>query len=72
MYDLPDVMASDITGFTMFNKEENRFEYRSGLVMTNILLADEIIFQWENQEVFVDFFDYPEQLFPFFNITDKI
>lgn len=38
----PDVMASDITGFTMYNKEENRFEYRSGLVMTNILLADEI------------------------------
>lgn len=38
----PDVMASDITGFTMFNKEENCFEYRSGLVMTNILLADEI------------------------------
>lgn len=38
----PDVMASDITGFTMFNKEENQFEYRSGLVMTNILLADEI------------------------------
>ncbi len=38
----PDVMASDITGFTMFNREENRFEYRTGLVMTNILLADEI------------------------------
>lgn len=38
----PDVMASDITGFTMFNRAENRFEYRSGLVMTNILLADEI------------------------------
>ena len=38
----PDVMASDITGFTMYNKEENRFEYRSGLVMTNIFLADEI------------------------------
>lgn len=38
----PDVMASDITGFTMFNKEESRFEYRSGLAMTNILLADEI------------------------------
>ena len=38
----PDVVASDITGFTMFNREENRFEYRSGLVMTNILLADEI------------------------------
>lgn len=38
----PDVMASDITGFTMFNKEDNRFEYREGLAMTNILLADEI------------------------------
>lgn len=38
----PDVMASDITGFTMFDREENRFEYRAGLVMTNILLADEI------------------------------
>lgn len=38
----PDVMASDITGFNMFNKETGKFEYRSGLVMTNILLADEI------------------------------
>lgn len=38
----PDVMASDITGFTMYNKAEDRFEYRAGLVMTNILLADEI------------------------------
>lgn len=38
----PDVMASDITGFTMFNKQENCFEYRPGMVMTNILLADEI------------------------------
>lgn len=38
----PDVMASDITGFTMYNKQKNSFEYREGLVMTNILLADEI------------------------------
>ncbi|MCL1832599.1 MAG: MoxR family ATPase [Oscillospiraceae bacterium] len=38
----PDVMASDITGFSMFNKEKNAFEYREGLVMCNILLADEI------------------------------
>lgn len=38
----PDVMASDITGFTMYNREDDRFEYRAGLVMTNILLADEI------------------------------
>lgn len=38
----PDVMASDITGFTMYNKESERFEYRSGLVMSNIFIADEI------------------------------
>ena len=38
----PDVMASDITGFTMFNKETNQFEYKPGLAMCNILLADEI------------------------------
>lgn len=38
----PDVMASDITGFTMYNKQKNSFEYREGMVMTNILLADEI------------------------------
>lgn len=38
----PDVMASDITGFTLYNKQENCFEYRCGMAMTNILLADEI------------------------------
>ncbi len=38
----PDVMASDITGFTMYSKESDRFEYRAGLIMTNILIADEI------------------------------
>ncbi len=38
----PDVMSSDITGFTMYNKENNSFEYKPGLVMCNILLADEI------------------------------
>ena len=35
-------MASDMTGFTMYNKESERFEYRSGLVMSNIFIADEI------------------------------
>ncbi|MCH5325076.1 MAG: MoxR family ATPase [Eubacterium sp.] len=38
----PDVMASDITGFTMYSKQAERFEYRSGLIMTNIFIADEI------------------------------
>lgn len=38
----PDVTASDITGFNLFNKESNQFEFRPGMSMTNILLADEI------------------------------
>lgn len=38
----PDVMASDITGFTVYDKAEGEFVYREGIVMTNILLADEI------------------------------
>lgn len=38
----PDVMASDITGFTMYNKTSEKFEYRQGLIMTNIFIADEI------------------------------
>ncbi len=38
----PDVMASDITGFNIYNRSEERFEFREGLVMCNLLLADEI------------------------------
>ena len=38
----PDVMASDITGFNVYNRQKEMFEFREGLVMTNILLADEI------------------------------
>ena len=38
----PDVMPSDVTGFNMYNKLTNRFEYKPGAVMCNIMLADEI------------------------------
>ena len=38
----PDVLPSDVTGFTMLNKETNRFEYKKGAAMTNLFLADEI------------------------------
>ena len=38
----PDVMASDITGFNIYNRRTESFEFREGLVMCNILLADEI------------------------------
>ena len=38
----PDVMASDITGFSIYNRQKETFEFREGLVMCNIFLADEI------------------------------
>lgn len=38
----PDTLPSDITGFTMFNRETNRFEYRDGAANCQLLLADEI------------------------------
>lgn len=38
----PDVMPSDITGFSMYNQKNNEFEFHEGIVMGNILLADEI------------------------------
>ena len=38
----PDVMASDITGFTVLDKDSGEFIYKPGVVMTNILIADEI------------------------------
>lgn len=37
-----DTLPSDITGFTMFNREENTFEYKEGAAMCQLLLADEI------------------------------
>lgn len=38
----PDVMASDITGYNIYNRQKEEFEFRSGLVMCNLMLADEI------------------------------
>ena len=38
----PDVTPSDVTGFTMYNAQTGDMEYREGVVMTQILLADEI------------------------------
>ena len=37
-----DTMPSDITGFTLFNRETNRFEYQDGAANCQLLLADEI------------------------------
>ncbi len=38
----PDTLPSDITGFPVFNRETNRFEYRDGAANCQLLLADEI------------------------------
>lgn len=38
----PDVMPSDIAGFTMLDSKSGEFIYRNGAVMCNFLLADEI------------------------------
>lgn len=38
----PDVVPSDITGFTMYDKSSGEFKYTAGAVITNFLLADEI------------------------------
>lgn len=38
----PDILPSDITGFTMYNQKECAFEFHPGSIMSNIILADEI------------------------------
>ena len=38
----PDVMPSDVTGFSIYNQKSGEFEFRPGAIMTNIVLADEI------------------------------
>lgn len=38
----PDVLPSDIVGFSMFNAQSKEFEYKEGAVFANLFLADEI------------------------------
>ena len=38
----PDILPSDITGFSMYNQKLGTFEYYEGSVMSQIILADEI------------------------------
>ena len=38
----PDVMPSDVTGFTLYNQNTHEMVFQPGAVMTNFLLADEI------------------------------
>ena len=38
----PDLLPSDITGFTMYDRQKNEFIYKEGAVFANLLLVDEI------------------------------
>ena len=38
----PDILPSDITGFTIYNQKSGEFEFRPGSIMSQIILADEI------------------------------
>jgi len=38
----PDLMPSDLTGTSIWNQRDSRFEFHPGPIVTNVLLADEI------------------------------
>ncbi len=38
----PDVMPTDVTGFTVFNKNTGATEYQEGAIICNLFLADEL------------------------------
>ena len=38
----PDVMPSDVTGFSLYNRDAGRMEYQPGAVLCNLFLADEL------------------------------
>ncbi len=38
----PDLLPSDVTGFTIYDQQKGQFCFQEGPVITNILLADEI------------------------------
>ena len=38
----PDVLPSDITGYTLYNKETGKMTYQPGAILCNLFLADEL------------------------------
>jgi len=38
----PDILPSDVTGFSVFNKETGEMDYTKGAVLCNLFLADEL------------------------------
>lgn len=38
----PDVLPTDVTGFSVYNKQTGEFDYKPGVALCNLFLADEI------------------------------
>jgi len=38
----PDLLPSDVTGVTIYNQKNGEFEFRSGPIMAQVVLTDEI------------------------------
>ncbi len=38
----PDILPSDITGYSLYDKESGRMEYQPGAILCNLFLADEL------------------------------
>lgn len=38
----PDLLPSDVTGFSFYNQHHGQFEFRPGPIMGNVVLADEV------------------------------
>jgi len=66
----PDLLPSDVTGVTIYNQKSGEFEFRSGPIMAQIVLADEInratpktqsalLESMEERQVTVDGVTYP-------------
>ncbi len=66
----PDLMPSDVCGFSIYNQKSGEFEFRPGGVMSNLVLADEInrasaktqaalLEAMEEKQVTVDSHTYP-------------
>src|SRR5512138_2886487 len=66
----PDMLPSDVTGVSIFNQQKREFEFRSGPIMGQIVLADEVnratpktqaalLEAMEERQVTVDGITYP-------------
>jgi len=66
----PDLLPNDVTGVSVYNQREGKFEFRSGPIFVNVLLVDEInratprtqsslLEAMQEQQVTVDGVTYP-------------